>query len=172
MTNPKNNLPKFKGYTFSKDIIDLMKSKLEKTKDIGKEFGFSLCSKPKENVLHGRGHMYGKEDRIIIDRKCYEDEKHVGTYHTHMDETSKLSLSDIDIMRHYKDDISCIGGDIDKKIVCYAFRDEKRKVHIPEKWLKAEDIGEIDDQDYDKYIKSLDNIEYKYMTHKNITKIR
>ena len=97
-----------------------MKDDLEKTRKVGLEHGFILCSRhtPEGDILTERGSCIGTTCDISLRPICGDkSEKFVGTYHTHPGETSLIS--EIDMKESCNGDISCIGGDEDNKLSCF-----------------------------------------------------
>lgn len=114
---PKN----LNSFILSDNIIDIMKQKLKKTRDINRELGFNLCQIEGSNELKDDTHCIGDECHLPLAKTCKVGTK-VGTFHTHPGQDSTPSLPDL--WGGYYHGVECVGGVTDQKIACYVRKDK------------------------------------------------
>jgi hypothetical protein len=115
---PKN----LNSFVLTDKIIDIMKQKISKTENIRREFGFNLCHIEGSKELKDDTHCIGTECRMPLAKICKIGKK-VGTFHTHPRSDSTPSLPDLWDGYYYGTE--CIGGTVDKKVVCYIRKDKE-----------------------------------------------
>ncbi len=120
---PKN----LNSFVLTDNIIDIMKQKLKKTKDIQKELGFNLCHIEGNKELKDDTHCIGTECTLPLEKACKTGNK-IGTFHTHPKQDSQPSLPDL--WGGYYYGVECIAGTKDKKIVCYIRKDKELNLKI------------------------------------------
>lgn len=192
MTKIKNN-PVINGYTFSNQVMNLMKKNLIKTKNTGNEHGFNLCSREKDGdkILQGVGETKGSKGGIMLSNVCHNGDDYVGSYHTHpggkRNYDTRQSFGDIDTTCNIKEKISCVGS-VNKKgrgeVNCYFNNDYDKqkkdcKPGLPNEACSMvtdrcldfeEDEGKATKKQIKEYTKTLDNI-YDFVGKKTILEI-
>ena len=113
---------KLNSFILPNDIIIKMRDKIRETESTGKEHGFSLCKKPKSDVLIDRAHCIGDECSLKIKRMCRHDELLIGDYHTHPVMGANPSLQDMIVQ--YDLGLGCIGSSEDNEIKCFVRKDK------------------------------------------------
>ncbi len=120
---------KLDNYTLPERVKAKMVLKLLNTQQ--EELGFALCSK--DNIITTGKDLRGTSDRIeIYPSECKQDEKFLGSYHTHPKKDSRASARDL--VHCGIDKIICIGGKTDNNIRCNIWKYEQ---------LPSEDIDKM-----------------------------
>ena len=132
---------KLNSYTLSDNSIDTMRNALDRSRDIKKEIGITMCSK-QDNFITLREWHVGKKRSAPIMRECNEGEEYVGYYHTHPIATSKAT--GIDLAKCGDSKILCVGGTSEQRlqkgrtidnINCYIWKDKVISVQEGEQIL-------------------------------------
>lgn len=165
---------KLNSFVLSDNIIKKMDIQLDKTRDIGIEYGFNLC-KDNDNIVV-KDECTGTTCEIKIMRECSNQEitPKVGDYHTHPRGTSEMSI--MDMKRACLFDFKCIGTVTDNSIKCFI----RKKVKYPEKCskemdaiIKKRDVLARDAEILRRNRSMLPNIgEYKDIIKENEIKVR
>ena len=122
------------SFVLSDSIIERMGYHLERSRSIGLEHGFVLCSEHTSDgdILTDSGHCIGTKCELIFEAACKKKhERVVGSYHTHPRGTSLMS--DIDMKTSCDHEIACVGGGKDNRITCFV-----TKKHIDKNECKAQ----------------------------------
>lgn len=132
---------KLNSYTLSDDAIVKMRNALDRSRDIKKEIGITMCSR-QDNFIILRGRHIGKKRSAPLGRQCNEGEEYVGYYHTHPIATSKAT--GIDLARCGDSKIICVGGVSEQRpqreritdnVNCYIWKDKVISVQKREQTL-------------------------------------
>lgn len=116
------------SYVLPDSTLDKMIELVDKHIVNHKEYGFNLCLTKSDNIINGEV-CEGTKCNVEIGKSCKDNEKYIGSYHTHY-----LSFfpSALDLYSGYPDEITCIGDK--EKIVCL-----KKKIEVKPEILKALD---------------------------------
>lgn len=129
---------KLNSYTLSDDT---MRKVLDRSRDIKKEIGITMCSR-QDNFITLRDRHIGKKESTHVMRKCNEGEEYVGYYHTHPIATSKAT--GIDLAKCGDSKIICAGGASEQRpqreqtidsVNCYIWKDKVISVQEREQTL-------------------------------------
>lgn len=132
---------KLNSYTLSNGSIEIMGSALDKSRQLGREVGITMCSN-KDNVIALRGCHIGKKRSVPFKRQCDKGEEYVGHYHTHPIDTSKAT--GVDLAKCGVSKIICVGGvseqrsqqgQITDNANCYIWKDKVISVREGEQIL-------------------------------------
>lgn len=128
---------------FDKETLKKMKSTLRETKD--KELAFSLCKRRNDRkITHGQPTCIGNYCEVdSSESKCKSGDKDVGSFHTHIDNTS---VSIEDLINTYDQEVMCVGSKslipFFQNIECYSIIDKGTKLYAIE---LIEDYNKIHD---------------------------
>lgn len=138
---------KLNSYTLSDNSVDTMRNVLDRSRDIKKEIGITMCSK-QDNVIMLRGEHEGEENQVHINRECNKGEEYVGYYHAHHKGTSKATGGDLAQCGTSK--ILCVSGiseqeiqkgQINDSVACYTWKDNVISVQESKKLFDDVLIG-------------------------------
>jgi len=118
------------------NIIERMKKLTRRSKEIGKEIGFKLCTEYLNPYISTGMTCMGTDNCIkTLDKKrqgCPKGKYLIGDFHTHPG-NDEANMSAADASRAYVYGIECIG--VDKEINCYIRKSEDINDKILDKFL-------------------------------------
>lgn len=124
------------SFVIPDEVVNMMRKKVEETKEKSVELGFGLCRLP-NNVIKTGEECIGDKCTLLPKETCVTG-SYVGEFHTHPTASTNPSIADL--LHAYRNEAICVGSAPEDKIKCFIRAGSKDP--IIQKKLEEEEIIE------------------------------